>query len=212
MSGALDKYSNTSKSFQEWRNAQELSQMGMAEKSKNSPTEAPQQLMGATGPLVLIQDPNATKPSRKVSEPAISTAFPDNNPNRPERRSVRRKPPGPGSPAGVNGGPETPSLTPPGEIRRADSRISISQMSMGGRPDLEVPELSYGINTRMPSASVGIDLRFAPERGRFFVATQDLLPGTITNIVSTNILQYSQGYRQLELTPSSQIGFYPIFK
>ena len=45
------------------------------------------------------------------------------------------------------------------------------------RPDLEVPELSYGINSRMPSASVGIDLRFVPEKGRFFVATQDLLPG-----------------------------------
>ena len=62
-------------------------------------------------------------------------------------------------------------------MRKTESRISISQMSMAGRPDLEVPELSYGINSRMPSASVGIDLRFAPERGRFFVATQDLLPG-----------------------------------
>lgn len=50
---------------------------------------------------------------------------------------------------------------------------------MAGRPDLEVPELSYGINSRMPSASVGIDLRFAPERGRFFVSTQDLLPGDV---------------------------------
>ncbi len=45
------------------------------------------------------------------------------------------------------------------------------------RPDQEVPELSYGVNPRMPSASVAIDLRFAPDRGRFFVATQDLTPG-----------------------------------
>ena len=44
-------------------------------------------------------------------------------------------------------------------------------------PDQDVPELSYGLNQRMPSASVAIDLRFAPDRGRFFVATQDLSPG-----------------------------------
>ena len=115
----------------------------------------------------------------KVSEPSLPSTIPD--PNRPAemRRSVRRKPPS------TNGGPTPagglhdlpPPLTPPGELRKTESRISISQMSMAGRPDLEVPELSYGINSRMPSASVGIDLRFAPERGRFFVATQDLLPG-----------------------------------
>ena len=50
----------------------------------------------------------------------------------------------------------------------------------GLRPDAEVPELSYGTNPRMPSASVGIDLRFSPEKGRFFVAAQDLLPGNIS--------------------------------
>jgi hypothetical protein len=47
------------------------------------------------------------------------------------------------------------------------------------KPDTEVPELSYGSNPRAPSASIGIDLRFAPEKGRFFVASQDLLPGDV---------------------------------
>ena len=42
---------------------------------------------------------------------------------------------------------------------------------------MDVPELSYGQNPRLPSASVGIDLQFSPERGRYFVATQDLKPG-----------------------------------
>jgi hypothetical protein len=45
------------------------------------------------------------------------------------------------------------------------------------RPDQDVPELSFGVNSRMPSASVAIDLRFSPDKGRFFVATQDLTPG-----------------------------------
>ena len=183
--------------LKEWRNAQELSQMGQADKTKNSPTEPPQKLMGSTGPLVLVQlaedpNPNSTQPgptgppvppvppapTRKMSEPAMASSIPENNAARPERRSVRRKPPG--SP-GINGDPEPHPLTPTGELRKTESRISISQMSMAGRPDLEVPELSYGINSRMPSASVGIDLRFAPERGRFFVSTQDLLPGTLHN-------------------------------
>ena len=184
--------------LKEWRNAQELSQMGQADKTKNSPTEPPQKLMGSTGPLVLVQlaedpNPNSTQPgppgppvppvpppapTRKMSEPAMASSIPENNAARPERRSIRRKVPG--SP-GINGDPEPHPLTPTGELRKTESRISISQMSMAGRPDLEVPELSYGINSRMPSASVGIDLRFAPERGRFFVSTQDLLPGTLHN-------------------------------
>lgn len=184
--------------LKEWRNAQELSQMGQADKTKNSPTESTeptQKLMGSTGPLVLVQlaedpNPNPTQPSppgppvppvppaptRKMSEPTMASSIPENNAARPERRSVRRK--APGSP-GVNGDLEPHPLTPTGELRKTESRISISQMSMAGRPDLEVPELSYGINSRMPSASVGIDLRFAPERGRFFVSTQDLLPGDV---------------------------------
>ena len=105
------KTSELQQLLKEWRNAQELSKMGQEEKTKNSPTEPSKQLMGATGPLVLIQDPNAPKPAplpapapsapaRKVSEPALSASIPENNAARPERRSVRRKPPG--SP-GVNG-------------------------------------------------------------------------------------------------------------
>ena len=85
----------------------------------------------------------------------------------------------PAQPAnGDQGGPLHPS-----ELHKTESKMSISQISMGGVPaalrlDYEVPELSYGVNSRMPSASVGIDLRFDPNKGRFFVATQDLLPGT----------------------------------
>ena len=51
--------------LKEWRNAQELSQMGQADKTKNSPTESTETpqipKMGSTGPLVLVQlaeDPN----------------------------------------------------------------------------------------------------------------------------------------------------------
>lgn len=73
---------------------------------------------------------------------------------------------------------------PSGELHKADSKMSISQLSGSGvagviRPDIDVPDLSYGVNHRMPSASIGIDLRFAPDKGRFFVATQDLLPGDV---------------------------------
>ena len=56
--------------------------------------------------------------------------------------------------------------------------MSISQLSTTGiKPDMDVPELSYGVNQRMPSASVGVDLRFSADKGRYFVATQDLRPG-----------------------------------
>ena len=60
--------------------------------------------------------------------------------------------------------------------------MSISNLSgsvTGNKPDIDVPELSYGINPRMPSASLAIDLRFSPDKGRFFVANQDLEPGKI---------------------------------
>ena len=57
-------------------------------------------------------------------------------------------------------------------------QMSISQLSQTGvRPDIEVPELSYGINPRMPSASAAVEVRYTPEKGRFFVANQDLSPG-----------------------------------
>ena len=56
--------------------------------------------------------------------------------------------------------------------------MSISQLSQTGiRPDIEVPELSYGVNPRLPSASAAVEVRYTPEKGRFFVANQDLSPG-----------------------------------
>ena len=57
-------------------------------------------------------------------------------------------------------------------------QMSISQLSQTGiQPDIVVPELSYGINPRMPSASAAVEVRYTPEKGRFFVANQDLSPG-----------------------------------
>ena len=40
-----------------------------------------------------------------------------------------------------------------------------------------MPELSHGVNPRLPSASVGLDIQWSEERGRAFIATQDLSPG-----------------------------------
>jgi len=59
-------------------------------------------------------------------------------------------------------------------MQKATSQVSISHMSTTGpiRPDVEVPELSFGHNPRLPSASSGIDLQFSPERGRYFIATR----------------------------------------
>ena len=71
-------------------------------------------------------------------------------------------------------------IPPPGHppMRKSNSQMSISQISAQVKVDgIEVPELSYGWNPRMPSASVGIDLKFSQEKGRFFVASRDLLPG-----------------------------------
>ena len=42
---------------------------------------------------------------------------------------------------------------------------------------MDIPELSFGCNPRMPSASSAIDLKFEPDKGRFFVAARDLEPG-----------------------------------
>ncbi len=177
--------------LKEWRNAQELSQIGEkgAGGGASGSGGAGAPLMGATGPLVLIPDTNTTSLSRKTSEApapaptptpktsdASLTAPGQPQPPRPDRRSVRKKVSSPQPP--TNGEEQAGG----GILHKADSKMSISQISMGGVPasmrgDVEVPELSYGINNRMPSASIGIDLRFAPDRGRFFVATQDLLPG-----------------------------------
>ena len=56
-----------------------------------------------------------------------------------------------------------------------------SQLSITGsiKSELEVPELSYGHNPRLPSASSAIDLQFSTDRGRYFVATQDIYPGDV---------------------------------
>ncbi len=67
-----------------------------------------------------------------------------------------------------------------GELQKtnSNSQMSISQISTTGiKPEMEVPELSYGVNPRMPSASCAIDIRFSPEKGRYFIALQDLSPG-----------------------------------
>ena len=187
--------------LKDWRSAQELAQIGV-DKPNLNPSDAPQ-VMGATGPLVLMA-PEPVKNRKVSSEPAPAAPTAPSPPTlqladgttinpsaRLDRRagSVRRK--DPNSPNGdPPSGPATlspsPAVSPTRELPRADSKMSISQISMGGnlppglRPDAEVPELSYGTNPRMPSASVGIDLRFSPEKGRFFVAAQDLLPGNIS--------------------------------
>ena len=152
-----------------------------------TPTTEPPQLMGATGPLVLIPDPDKKSTEEPQAAPASRGG--------PERKSVRRKVTLPGQQP-ANGQEDTgqggTSLSrstshsstagapSPDGLQKAESKISISQISMGAPASLarpEVPELSYGVNSRMPSASLGIDLRFAGEKGRYFVATQDLLPG-----------------------------------
>ena len=64
-------------------------------------------------------------------------------------------------------------------LQKTTSLCSISHLSTTGslKHEVEVPELTFGPNPRLPSASAGIDLQFSPERGRFFVATRDLGPG-----------------------------------
>jgi hypothetical protein len=75
--------------------------------------------------------------------------------------------------------PTTPNAQASNYMVKAASQVSISHISTTGsiRPDFEVPELTYGHNPRLPSASIAIDLHFSPERGRYFIATQDLGPG-----------------------------------
>ena len=84
--------------------------------------------------------------------------------------------------AGGGGGapsPAPPSPEPAPGLEKAVSQVSISHISTTGsiRHEVEVPELSYGQNPRLPSASSGIDLQFSPDKGRYFIATQDLSPG-----------------------------------
>ena len=67
----------------------------------------------------------------------------------------------------------------PDQMRKTNSQVSISHMSTcsSTRQDSDIPELTYGANPRLVSASAGVDIRTHPDRGRFFVATQDLSPG-----------------------------------
>ena len=89
-------------------------------------------------------------------------------PDRPGRKAQAKKP-----------SPTTPNAQASNHMVKAASQVSISHISTTGsiRPDFEVPELTYGHNPRLPSASITIDLHFSPERGRYFIATQDLGPG-----------------------------------
>ena len=100
---------------------------------------------------------------------------------------------GPVSPTPPNselGSPTTPTSLGPGgmNLQRTPSQISISNISHAGAiklDNIEVPELSYGLNHRMPSASSGIDVRFSSDKGRFFVATHDLQPGRFSQFLPT---------------------------
>ena len=74
------------------------------------------------------------------------------------------------------------SATAPGAVspmRKANSQVSISHLSTcsSSRPDMDVPELTGGPNPRLPSAALCIDVQYSKDRGRYFVATQDLSPG-----------------------------------
>ena len=55
-------------------------------------------------------------------------------------------------------------------------------MFSSARQETEVPELSHGANPRLPSASAGLEIQWSEERGRCFVATQDLTPGNVVFI------------------------------
>ena len=59
------------------------------------------------------------------------------------------------------------------------------------RPDVDIPELSHGPNPRVPSASLAVDVQYSPDRGRYFAATQELLPG-MDNKVPYNQFMYTQ--------------------
>lgn len=93
-------------------------------------------------------------------------------PDRPGRRPPARKL-SPASPTSAT----APGATSP--MRKANSQCSISHLSTcsSSRPDIEVPELTCGPNPRLPSAALCIDVQYSKDRGRYFVATQDLSPG-----------------------------------
>jgi len=84
----------------------------------------------------------------------------------PERATRKQSKMGPGAEAGLT---------------KTTSQVSISHISTTGsiRSEVEVPELSYGQNPRLPSVSTALDLQFSPDRGRYFVATRDMVPGDV---------------------------------
>jgi len=106
-------------------------------------------------------------------------------PERSHRKHSKLSLSGTGAGGNTNSGParpETPATQPTvSTLSSATSQVSISHISTTGsiRSEVEVPELSYGSNARLPSASSAIDLQFCPDRGRFMVATQDLNPGDV---------------------------------
>jgi len=114
------------------------------------------------------QDEEEDYPEFKHVDPSSSQGA--SAPERPGRKATAKKP-----------SPTTPNAQGANHMQKATSQVSISHISTTGsiRPDIEVPELTYGHNPRLPSASSAIDLHFSPERGRYFIATQDLGPGDV---------------------------------
>ena len=113
-----------------------------------------------------MQDEEEDYPDFKHVDPSSSQGA--SGPERPGRKATAKKP-----------SPTTPNAQGANHMQKATSQVSISHISTTGsiRPDIDVPELTYGHNPRLPSASSAIDLHFSPERGRYFIATQDLGPG-----------------------------------
>ena len=172
-------------------------------KSKDEP------IMGATGQYVLYKEPVlnpnkklsmvqaelAQKQQAEIQQKALQSAATSsqqlsaNNslPPRPDRlnrqTSARRKVSGSSSTTGISPTPPmTPNNEPEMNLQRTPSQISISQISHTGvikLENIEIPELSYGQNARMLSASSGIDVCFTPDKGRYFAATHDLYPGKL---------------------------------
>ena len=116
-----------------------------------------------------------------------SSHVPESNPGpeRPGRRTSVKKP----SPA------TTPTGPPPDQMRKANSQVSISHMSTCSsiKPDIDIPELTYGPNPRLPSASIAIDIQYNPDRGRYFITTQDLSPGT--RLIRRKLLNIFYNYK-----------------
>ena len=150
--------------------------------------------------LELAQQQAKQKAATPISaEPQVNSLPP--RPDRLSRQSSGRQrkisnTSGPVSPTPPNsdlGSPTTPTSLVPGgmNLQRTPSQISISNISHAGvikLDNIEVPELSYGLNQRMPSASSGIDVCFSSEKGRYFAATHDLYPGrNYSNLINRTI-------------------------